>query len=368
METVRGYIEAYLEKRLSGAHWFYEEGCVLMGCLALYRATKENRYRASVLSYMENAVAPDGSIPCFPLDQYNVDNINAGKALFFALDETGDPRYRRAADFLTERLKRHPRCACGSFWHKEIYPWQIWLDGLYMAQPFRLEYALRFGGEGMEKDVLSQFENARLLLFDPKKGLYRHACDTARVQPWADPETGRSPNFWLRAMGWYLMAVADCLELLGSRDEGFLSGLLAEACRGILPYRDEKTGLYYQVIDRPDAEGNYLETSGSAMVCYAFMKGWRLGALPEAFGRIGEETFKSLVREKLAPGESGAWHLKDICRSAGLGPGNRRDGSVAYYLSEPRVSDDGKGAGPFMMAWSEMLRRRGGRRPGGKAL
>ena len=357
MEKALGYIDAYLKARTSGAHWFYEEGCILSGCLALYGVTEKPLYRDFLLSYMEKAVSPEGSIPCFPMDQYNVDNINAGKGLFFALDETGDARYRRAADFLAERLRRHPRCECGSFWHKEIYPDQIWLDGLYMAQPFRLEYTLRFEGGQDAPDVLRQFDNARSLLYDPGKGLSYHACDTKKRQPWANRETGCSPNFWLRAMGWYLMALIDCLELLKDKDAGALPALLLEACQGILPYREEKTGLFYQVIDRPEAEGNYLETSGSAMVLYAFMKGARLGVLPPAFWQAGRGALDTLIAEKLKKDEDGQWRLEDICRSAGLGPGNRRDGSVSYYLSEPRVSDDGKGVGPLMMAVSEALRR-----------
>lgn len=360
MENALRYVEGFVKHYSPGqARWFYEDGCVLMGCLAMYRATGQSLYRDFVLSYMERAVSPEGTILHFPMDQYNVDNINAGKALFFALDETGESRYRRAADFLMDRLDHHPRCGCGNFWHKEIYPDQIWLDGLYMAQPFRLEYSLRFRHGRDAQDVLSQFSNVRALLFSEEKGLYYHACDTARRQPWADPRTGRSPNFWLRAMGWYLMALADCRALLPGEEGEKLAALLAEAAKGILPYQDRETGLFYQVVDRADAEGNYLETSGSAMVFYAWMKGWRLGALPEAFGRLGAEGLKSLAKEKLKQDGEGAWHLTDICRSAGLGPGNRRDGSVGYYLSEPRVADDGKGVGPFLMALAEWMKQEG---------
>ena len=295
-----------------------------------------------------------------PVPGYSIDSINCGKVLFFALDETGDERYRRAADFHARRLEGHPRCACGNFWHKEIYPDQIWLDGLYMAQPFRAEYDARFGGGRDAADIAGQFKNVRKYLYVPEKGLYVHACDMARKQPWADPETGKSPNFWLRSMGWYLMALIDCLELMDRQlyeHWRALRDLFVEAIDGIARWRDPETGLYFQVIDRADVEGNYIETSGSAMVLYAMLKGVRLGLLDgEKYLRDARRAFETLTALKLRRGADGLWHLNDICKVAGLGPGEKRDGSVAYYLSEPRVADDAKGVGPWMMALAEYRR------------
>lgn len=360
-ETVNAFIRQYLERYTDyKAYWNYEDGCVLMGCAQLFRATGEPAFRDFVLRYLEKRVTPDGRIPSYPEDKFNIDSTNCGKALFFALDETGDARYRRAADYLTERLRRHPRCACGNFWHKEIYPEQIWLDGLYMAQPFRVEYDMRFGGKKDAADVAAQFQNVRRYLYDPQKRLYYHACDMARQQPWANPETGCSPNFWLRSMGWYLMALIDCIDKMDERlyeHARALIDLFREAIPGILSYADADTGLYYQVIDRADVPGNYLETSGSAMVIYALLKGVRLGVLDRERYLAGAlSAFESLVREKLRRDENGAWHLGGICAVAGLGPGEKRDGSVAYYLSEPVVCDDAKGVGPFVMAYAEYLR------------
>lgn len=353
MKDAQIYVRDYLATHCKGeAHWFYEDGCVLRGCEELYCATGEALYRDFILDYMARAVDGEGHIRHFPTAQQNLDNINAGKTLLFALDETGDARYRRAADFLMDRLATHPRCDCGNYWHKDIYPHQVWLDGLYMAQPFRLAYTLRFGGGRDAADVLAQFANARRLLFDPAKGLYFHACDTRRVQPWADPATGRSPNFWLRAIGWHLLALVDCAQLLP--EEPTLKALFREAAEGVARRRDGETGLFHQIIDRPDVPGNYIETSGSAMVIAARLKGARLGIIPACGDDL--DAFERLTREKLLPGEDGKRHLTGICRSAGLGPGSRRDGSVAYYLSEPIVSDDGKGVGPFMMALAEYRR------------
>ena len=361
LEGVNAYIAQYLKDyKPYKTYWNYEDGCVLKGCADLYRATGSAACRDFALAYLARYVQPDGGIPNFPLDKYNIDSINCGKVLFFALDETGDARYRAAADFHVKRLETHPRCACGNFWHKEIYPEQIWLDGLYMAQPFRVEYDMRFGGKQQAADVAKQFRNVREYLYVPEKGLYVHACDMAKQQPWADPQTGKSPNFWLRSMGWYLMALADCLELM---DEQLyehwraLRDLFVEAVEGIFRWRDPETGLYYQVIDRADVEGNYIETSGSAIVLYAILKGVRLGILDgETYLDGALAAFENLTAQKLKQDADGSWHLNDICWVAGLGPGEKRDGSVAYYLSEPRVADDSKGVGPWLMALAEYRR------------
>ena len=361
LEGVNAFIARFLEDYSPyKTYWNYEDGCVLKGCADLYRATGAPSLRAFVLDYLERFVTPEGDIPNFRTDTYSIDAINCGKALFFGLDETNDPRYRRAMELHVERLRTHPRCACGSFWHKEIYPDQIWLDGLYMAQPFRVAYDMRYGGMKDAADVARQFLNVRKYLYVPEKGLYVHACDMAKKQPWADPETGRSHNFWLRSMGWYLMALVDCLELM---DEQLyehwraLRDLFVEAVGGMLRWQDRDTGLYYQVIDRADVEGNYIETSGSAMVVYALLKGVRIGVLDaEAHLEPAKRAFEKLTAFKLHRDANGDWRLGDICLVAGLGSGEKRDGSVAYYLSEPRVDDDAKGVGPWMMALSEYKR------------
>lgn len=357
---IQAYLHAYLDSyQPYKSYWNYEDGCVLIGCIDLYRATGDAYWKDFVLRYLDDTVLPDGRIPGFDTKKYNIDAINCGKALFFAWHERGEARFKAAIDFHMERLRSHPRCACGSFWHKESYPNQVWLDGLYMAQPFYMAYEKLFDRYSHVQDITDQFRTVRRQMYSEAKGLSYHAWDEARVQPWCDRATGLSPNFWLRSMGWYLMALVDCIGL--SSEELYehyktLVDQLRESIRGILRYRDEATGLFYQVIDHPEAEGNYLETSGSAMVAYALLKGVRLGVLDaEKYLPLGRRMFESLVEEKLRRDGGGAMHLCDICKVAGLGPGTQRDGSVAYYLSEPRVEDDSKGVGPFMMAYSEYL-------------
>ena len=357
--NVESYIRSYLEKyQPYKTYWNYEDGCILMGCQLLYEATGSLHYRDFVLQYLDSRVGQDGSIPNFLTSEYNTDDLNLSKLLFFAYRETGEARYRKALDFSAERLENHPRCQCGSFWHKTIYPNQIWLDGLYMVQPFYMEYDTAFGRKEHYRDILLQFQNARALLFNEEKGLAYHGYDESRVQPWADPATGQSKNFWLRALGWYAMALVDTISLCDPQIYevyAALKGDFKALVKGLLRYQDEGSRLFYQVVDYPQAQGNYLETSGSAMVAYAILKGCRLGLLSqERYGAQGREIVEALIAQKLQE-EGGVPQLTGICAVAGLGPGDRRDGSVAYYLSEKIVSDDAKGVGPFLMAYAQYL-------------
>ena len=359
--TPLAFIDQYLARYQSHnpALWNYEDGCVLTGCRQLYQATGEEKYLRFVLDYLDARVAADGTIPTFDTGNYNIDAINCGKALFLAWDATGEEKYRKALDFHARRLAGHPRCVCGSFWHKEIYPWQVWLDGLYMAQPFAMEYETRFGGRAEYGDILRQFRNARTYLYDPAKGLSYHGWDESRQQPWSNPDTGCSPNFWSRAMGWYLMALIDAVEACDPAIYEVYRALcdqFREAVRGILPYQDAATGMIYQVIDRPDVPGNYLEASGSAMLACAILKGVRLKVLlADKYLPHGLLPYETLTRDYLRTDAAGQCHLEGICSVAGLGPGNKRDGSVAYYLSEKVVADDPKGVGAYMMATAQKI-------------
>ncbi len=357
----RQYIE-YCLKHFKGykENWNYEDGCILTGCAQLYEATGDQRFQKLVLEYLKNFIREDGTIANYEEEKYNIDSINSGKVLFAAYGWTGEEKYRRAIEVLMNQLRHQPRTKCGSFWHKKIYPNQIWLDGLYMAQPFYMAYETRLGKKENYNDIVRQFKNVRQYLYDQQKGLYYHAYDEARELFWADKTTGTSPNFWLRSMGWYLMALVDVMSEMDEtifEQYKVLEDLLREAVRGILQYQDKESSLFYQVIDRADAEGNYLETSGSAMIGYAILKGCRLGALlKEKYQPVGEAIAASLTERRIIE-EDGAWRLTGICSVAGLGPADnlRRDGSVEYYLSEPVVGDDHKGMGAYLMMIAEEL-------------
>ncbi|HBB60962.1 MAG TPA: glycosyl hydrolase family 88 [Lachnospiraceae bacterium] len=360
-EKTDQYLKQYLDKyQPYQTYWNYEDGCLLMGCRRMYEATGDAAYKEFILKYLDARVEPDGSIPTYNRDHDALDDLNCGKLLFFGLDETGKTRYLKALEYHMERLHAHPRCRCGSFWHKDIYPDQIWLDGLYMAQPLYMEYETRFNGMENYNDIMNQFRNVRRYMYSEEKGLYYHGFDEARIQPWADRQTGCSENFWSRACGWWLMALVDTMEVMNPQIyEHYreLQDLFREAVHGLLPYRDREDGLIHQVIDRADVKGNYTETSGSVMAAAALMKGVRQGTLnPEKYLPAGREMFESVCENKLRESADGVTRLQDICHVGGLGPGEKRDGSVGYYLSEPISADDAKGVGPFMMAYAEYLR------------
>lgn len=340
--------------------WNYEDGCVLMGCVQLYEATKDKKYQQFVLDYLKDFISEDGTIAGYEKEKYNIDSINSGKVLYYAYEWTNDEKYRKAIDILMEQIKGHPRTKSGNFWHKQIYPNQIWLDGLYMAQPFYMMYETKYNNKEKYTDIVNQFKNVKKFLYNEEAGLYYHGYDESKNVFWADKETGQSPNFWLRAMGWYVMALIDVLDEMNEaifEQYIILEELFKEAIRGIIPYLNQEQNMFYQVIDKKEAEGNYLETSGTAMVAYAIMKGCRMGILAkEKYQQTGEDIFDSMTKLKLVE-EEGRIRLSGICSVAGLGPEGdlRRDGSVSYYLSEPVVCDDSKGVGAYFMAYAQRL-------------
>ena len=362
MSDFRTYLDAFLADYApyKGGRWCYEDGCILIGCVAMYEATKEPKWKDYVLRWLDGAVLADGTIPGYKTEQYSIDDILCGRSLFFAWDQTGEEKYRKAIEFHMRRLMGHPRCPCGNFWHKETYPDQVWLDGLYMGQPFYMEYERRFDRDARVDDIAAQFGNVRAHLWNAEKGLNYHGWDESRRQPWCDKQTGLSANFWLRSTGWYLMALVDCIGLCNEQLYAAYRSLIdifRESVDGLLRWQDPESGLFYQVIDRADVKGNYLETSGSAMAACSILKGVRLGILDaEKYEPIGLRVMESLLATKLRADAEGRQHLEDICLVAGLGPGEKRDGSVAYYLSEPITRDDAKGVGPFMMACAEYVR------------
>ena len=359
MENVPLFIKNYLDQYHNFKdYWNYEDGCVLIGCVQLYKVTKDTYFKSFILRYMEDFIRPDGGINGYNREEYNIDSINAGKVLFFLYEETGEEKYRHAIDTLMQQLAAHPRTKCGNFWHKNRYPNQIWLDGLYMAQPFYMANETQFNQKQGYYDILKQFENVRKYLFNEEKKLYYHAYDEAKIQYWANKETGLSPNFWLRSMGWYLMALIDTMEEMSKEIFELykrLEELFKEAVKGILQYQEKESKLFYQVIDKAEIDGNYLETSGSAMIAYALLKACRNGVLlKEKYQPVGEEILTQLAKLKLVE-KDGKIQLSGICSVAGLGPGKDRDGSAFYYLSEKVVCNDPKGVGPFMMAYAQWL-------------
>ena len=339
------------------ASWNYIDGCMITALLAMSDITGDARYFDFAESFIDWFVLEDGTIRTYDRKKYNLDDINEGRVLFPLYAKTGKEKYKKAAENLYRQIQEQPRTFEGNFWHKAIYPNQVWLDGLYMAQPFYALYETTFGS-GDVSDTLSQIANVRLRMFDEARKLYYHGYDATRTIFWADPVTGCSKNFWLRSVGWFSVALVDLCEILpngAGRDR--LCEIFNELIAGVAPYADKETGLYWQVVDQGGREGNYLETSGSSMLAYSMLKGARLGVLPKEYAAKGEKTFRGIV-DKYLSFTDGELNLGGICLVAGLGPEDnpRRDGSYEYYISEPVVENDAKGVAPFVLCYTEIKR------------
>ena len=348
-----------IEKARQGAPatWNYIDGCMLGALLEMADICGDRRYSDFVETYVDAFVEENGAIRTFKPEKQTLDDINEGRVLFPLYRMTGREKYRRAADTLRRALDAQPRTHEGSWWHKAIYPNQVWLDGIYMAQVFAALYEKYFGA-GDYADVLKQLRVVRARMFDEQKGLYYHGYDASRSVYWADPVTGLSKSFWLRAMGWYACALVDLAELLPQGSErAEVASLLAEMLESVARYADEDTGMYWQVVDQPGREGNYLETSGSSMMAYAMLKAARLGVVAKEYAAKGLKTFDGIVNKYLTF-DGDEMSLGGICLVAGLGPASdlRRDGTYAYYISEPVVNNDAKGAAPFVMCYTEVRR------------
>jgi unsaturated rhamnogalacturonyl hydrolase len=338
--------------------WDYTAGLMLTAYERVGRATGTTKYDAYIKASLDRFVQPDGAIATYKLDEFNLDQINMGRALFPLATKGSDPRYRTALDRLRDQLRQQPRTSEGGFWHKRIYPEQMWLDGLYMAEPFYAAYAKAYGAPADFDDITKQFLLVARSTRDPATGLLRHAWDAARVQKWADPNSGQSPHAWGRAMGWYLMAVTDVLDQLPAnhKDRDALIRTAQDLAEAVSRNQDPVSGLWYQVVDQPTRPKNYLEASASAMFVYAFARGVKQGWLPARYRAIAERGFDGLVGRLVITDTDGLPSLTGICKVAGLGGTPYRDGSYDYYVSEPVAKNDYKGLGPFMLAAVELGR------------
>ncbi|BFM09442.1 glycoside hydrolase family 88/105 protein [Halioxenophilus aromaticivorans] len=347
------------QKGLTEPQWSYTYGLVLLGFQRLYEQTGKQAYLDYAKTYVDQLIDEQGNIKDYVVYEFNIDDINAGKLLFSLYDQFKDPRYLTAMQSLRQQLRWQPKTRSGGYWHKRIYPYQMWLDGLYMGSAYYAQYAAAFNeGDESFDEIAHQFILIGEKTRDSKTGLLYHGWDESKLQKWANPKTGLSPHFWSRAMGWYLMALVDSLEYMpakhSKRDQ--LVTLLNDLSNAVETYQ-QPSGLWYQVTDQGPREGNYLEASGSAMFAYAFAKGARLGLLPKAKGQVAQKAFDGLVSELIEIDEStDRVHLNNICGSAGLGGNPYRSGSFEYYVEEPIVVDDAHGIGPFILAALELAK------------
>lgn len=359
------YFEQFLSntypKLLADRPWNYKNDLCVIGAYQLARVTGDDKWLAYIVNNAHYLLDEDGTIINCPLDEHNMDKVSFGKSLRILRKVTGDQRYDKAIRNCYRMLADYPRTQTGNFWHKDIYPHQVWLDGLYMGHPF---YAacLQEYGEDKWDDIIDQFESAHRLLWNEQLGLYMHGNDCSRKQEWADPVTGQSPSVWLRAVGWFLMGLCDTYEIVKDHTPraDVLCALLQRAVMGLMPYQDKKTKMFLQVVDRADLPDNYPETSGSAMIAYALMKGARLGMISKSCWQKGSDMLDGIAETYLRLTPDG-WHLYGICASAGLGRGPDphnpadRNGTPEYYIGEKQMTDNQHGAGACMMAAAEQI-------------
>jgi unsaturated rhamnogalacturonyl hydrolase len=334
----------------------YTYGLVLKAILQVWAVTKDNRYFQYANAYYNRFIDQDGNILTYRLDDYNIDRINPGKPLFLLYEKTGDERYKKAILLLRMQMNTHPRTSEGGFWHKKIYPHQMWLDGIYMAAPFLAEYAKTFNEPAIYDDVAKQIILMEKHAREEKTGLLYHGWDESRQQRWADRETGLSSHFWGRGMGWYAMAIVDVLDFLPDNhpQRPDIIAIFDRLATAVTNVQDRETGLWYQILDQGTRKGNYLESSASCMFVYALGKGVRKGVLHPAFMNIAQKGYQGVLNHFIEVDKNGLVSIRQACAVAGLGGNPYRDGSYEYYIHEKIRSNDPKAIGPFILASLEM--------------
>jgi unsaturated rhamnogalacturonyl hydrolase len=344
--------------------WEYTPGLVLKSVMHVAEKTGDERYWKYVEAYYDHFVKEDGTIEAYNKEEYNIDRINPGKPLFTLYARTKKEKYRKAIELLRQQMREHPRTKEGGFWHKKRYPWQMWLDGLYMGAPFLAQYAKTFNEPALFDDVINQFVWMEQHARDPKTGLLYHGWDESRQQKWADPKTGLSQEFWGRAMGWYAMGLVETLDFvpLTHPRRGELGAILNRLAEAAVKVQDPKSGVWWQVLDKGGREGNYLEASVSVMFSFSLMKAARMGYIDKKYGDVGRRAFNGVLREFIEVDKDGVVNIHRVCEVAGLGgdpeKGERwRSGTYDYYVTEKIRSNDPKAVGPFIFAALETERR-----------
>lgn len=340
--------------------WDYTVGLFTLSLLKLNEVMPDDRYLPFAEHAVGSLVSTNGEIQGYQRDEYQLDALNPGKTLLALWQITHEDRYRQAASLLFHQFDTQPRTYDGGFWHKQRYPNQMWLDGIYMGTPFYAQYGQLFGPPAAFDDVARQIHLIDAHTYDPASGLFYHGWDATRSQPWANPVTGTSSNFWGRAIGWYAMALVDVLDYFPTNHPARpeIIATFGKLCAGVVKYQDPETGLWFQVVDQGHRPGNYLEATASTMLIYALAKGINHGYVGPAYRPVVEKAYRGLIKNLVAEDGNGQWSLKNCCSVAGLGGspsnGHYRDGSFAYYVGEPVVKNDLKGISPFVLDGIEL--------------
>jgi unsaturated rhamnogalacturonyl hydrolase len=338
------------------ANWNYEIGVTMMGIWGLWEKTNDSVYIKYVKKIVDHFVTADGDIRTYDLTDYNADHILTGRLILRLHDAYKEPKYKKAANLLRKQIDWQPRNRAGGFWHKLKYPAQMWLDGLYMIEPYYAEYTKRFGAKDAYADIVHEFVLMEQKARDPKTGLLYHGWDESRQQFWADKQTGLSQSFWSRAMGWYHVALVEVLDVMdvSHPERKKLLEILNRLTIAIARVQDKSSGVWWQVTDKAGAEKNYLESSASAMFVYAMARAINNGYTDSSYRAVVQKGYAGLLKEFVVKDAEGLTHFTKAVAVGGLGGSPNRNGTYAYYMSEPIRTDDLKAIGPFMLAALEM--------------
>lgn len=339
--------------------WSYTPGLVLQAMSKVYEQINNQKIYDYIYEYPDRMIEEDGTIKTYKMSNYNLDMIKAGDIIYYVYNKTKEPRFKKVMDTLHKQLEGQPTTSEGGFWHKKKYPYQMWLDGLYMAEPFHAKYAKDYMNTAVANKVYDkivlQFDLIEKYSRDSETGLYFHGWDESRNQKWANKETGLSENFWSRGMGWYGMALVDVLDFLPENHQGRarIIKYLNQYAEAIVKYQD-KSGTWFQVLNLPEREGNYLEATGTSMFTYTLAKGVNKGYLPNTYLENANKAFQGTLDLFITVEDNGVVNLNKCCGVAGLGGNPYRDGTFEYYTGEIIRSNDPKGTGPFIMAALEL--------------
>lgn len=350
---MKRYPEPWMIEGKTQPMWGYTHGLVTKAMLEAWKHTGDIRYYDYAKIYADSLIDINGKIKTMKFLSFNIDNINGGKILFDFYKQTNDARYKIAMDTLCKQMQEQPRTDSGGFWHKLRYPHQMWLDGIFMASPYLAQYGTTFGDTTLFSEVVHQITLIAEKTYDPATGLYYHGWDESKEQRWADKESGCSPNFWGRSIGWYTMALVDVLEYLPEQTNGrdTILGMVEKLADTLIKYQDEDSGVWYQVLDQGNRKGNYLESSASSMFVYFYAKAINKGYISSDYKSKLDKAFEGVIKQFIKQEKDGTYTITNCCAVAGLG-GDKvyRDGSYEYYISEPIIDNDPKSVGSFILA------------------
>lgn len=351
---MKRFPEPWMIEKAKKPRWGYTHGLVVKAMLEEWKHTGDKAYYDYAKIYADSLIDANGKIKTMNYLSFNIDNVNAGKILFDLYEQTHDLRYKVAMDTLRKQMSEHPRTSEGGYWHKLKYTHQMWLDGIFMASPYLAQYGATFNEPALFGDVVNQVLLMAKKTYDPATGLYYHGWDESRTQRWANPQTGCSPGFWSRSIGWYAAAMVDVLDYLPTQTMGrdSILTLVNNLAATLVKYQDPKSGVWYQVTDQGARKGNYLESSASALFVYFLCKGMNEGYLDKNYRPAAQKAFDGMMKQFIKKEKDGTYTITHCCAVAGLGGngGKFRDGSFEYYIGEPVIENDPKSVGAFILA------------------